>query len=193
MFRKRSQRGEDPPDPVVGRRRLQQAVHDLRAARERARGGGLPEQILTLDLQRAQCFEKGGLEGPVDGHDLAGRLHLRADGAVGLGELVERPARDLDHAIVEGRLEGGGRFAGHLVDHFVEALADRDLGGHAGDRVARCLGRECRRSADARIDLDHRVFERIRVERVLDIAAALDLERPDDLERRGAEHLVLLV
>ena len=62
---------------------------------------------MQADLQRPHGLHQRGLEGAVDGHDLAGGLHLRADGAVGLVELVERPARDLDDDVVDGRLEAG--------------------------------------------------------------------------------------
>ena len=56
--------------------------------------------------------------------------------AVAERELVEGPARDLDDAVVERRLEGGGRLAGDGVRDLVERLADGDLGGDARDRVA---------------------------------------------------------
>ena len=53
-----------------------------------------------------------------------------------MGELVEGPARDLDDAVVEGGLEGGGGLAGDGVRDFVEGPADGDLGSDAGDGVA---------------------------------------------------------
>ena len=80
--------------------------------------------------------------------------------AVAVRELVERPARDLDHQIVERRLERGRRALGDGVGDLVQALADGDLGRDAGDRIAGRLGRQRRRAADARVDLDHGVLPR---------------------------------
>ena len=54
-------------------------------------------------------------EGPIDGHDLARRLHLAAERPVRGRELVEREARQLDDDVVERRLEGGDGRAGHDV------------------------------------------------------------------------------
>src|SRR5205814_9054288 len=50
-----------------------------------------------------------------------------------------------------------------------------------------------RASADTRVDLDDRVLGRVRRERELDVAAALDAEGPDDRQRRAPEPLVDLV
>ena len=58
------------------------------------------------------ALSRAAAERASDGHDLAGGLHLRAEACVGERELVERPARDLDDAVVERGLEGGLRHAG---------------------------------------------------------------------------------
>ena len=63
----------------------------------------------------------------VDGHDLAGRLHLAAERPVGAGELVEREAGQLDHDIVERGLEGGHGRARHDVRDLGQAPSDGDL------------------------------------------------------------------
>ena len=141
-------------------------------------------------LEPAQGLVQRRAEGALDGHDLAGGLHLRAQGAVGGGELVEGEARQLDHHVVEGRLEGGHGGAGDGVGDLVEPSPDRDLRGHAGDGIAGGLGGQRRRAADARVDLDDRVLARIGRERELDVAAALHAEGADDVQRRGAQPLV---
>ncbi len=48
-----------------------------------------------------------------------------------------------------------GRGAGDLVGQFVERVADRQLGRDARDREAGRLGSQRRRTADARVHLDH--------------------------------------
>ena len=64
-------------------------------------------------------------------------------------------------------------------------LPDGDLGGHAGDRVAGRLGGQGGRAADARVDLDDIVRSaESGSSAILDVAAALDAQRADDLEGR---------
>ncbi len=156
---------------------------------------GSPGRILGQEasprlFQAAQRLVERCAEGAVDGHDLAGGLHLRAERAVGAGELVEREARQLDDDVVEGRLERSDGRAGDRVGDLVQPPADGDLGRHAGDGVAGRLGGQRRRTAHPRVDLDDGVVRRIGRERELDVAAALHAERPDDVEGRCAQALV---
>ncbi len=71
-----------------------------------------------------------------DRHHLADRLHAGAQGGPRARELLEGPARDLDHRVVEGGLEGGVGLAGDVVGDLVEGVADRQQGGDLGDREA---------------------------------------------------------
>ena len=114
----------------------------------------LPQERPVGDLERPDGLLKGGLEGAVDGHHLAGGLHLRPDGAVACGELVEGPPRNLDDAVVEGRLEGGLGPLRDGVGYLVQPFADGDLCGDAGYRVAGGLAGQGGAAADAWIDLD---------------------------------------
>ena len=60
-------------------------------------------------FERAEGLLQGFLECPAEGHRLADGLHLDAEDLVDTLELLEVPARDLHDAVVDGRLEGGGR------------------------------------------------------------------------------------
>ena len=162
----------------------------------------LPAQVGRPALQRAHRLLQRRLEGAVDRHHLAGRLHLRPERAVGRGELVERPAWDLHDDVVQSGLESGRRLLGDGVGDLVEPFADRDLRRDASDRIARRLRCERRRPRDPRVHLDDVVRDqRLRVsdgravgiERELDVAAAFDAERANDAKRRASEHLVFLV
>ena len=77
-----------------------------------------------------------------DGHDLADRLHARAQAAIREAELLERPARDLDDAVVERGLEARRRLLRDVVRDLVERLADREHGADLGDWEACRLARE---------------------------------------------------
>ena len=199
--------GVGADEPVIAHEDLAQellsrcAATPLPEARERpgqvverrAPGRILGQEAGARLLQAAQRLVERRAEGPVDGHDLAGRLHLRAELAVGGRELVEREARQLDDDIVERRLEGGHGRAGDGVGDLLQPSADGDLGGHPGDRVAGRLRGQGGRAADPRVDLDDGVVSGVGRERELDVAAALDAERPDDRQGGAAQPLVDLV
>ena len=155
----------------------------------------LPGRILaerpgTRLLQAPERLVERGAERPVDRHDLAGRLHLRPEPPVGCRELVEREARQLDHHVVERRLERRHGRPGHHVWDVGERAPGRDLCRNPRDRIAGRLGRERARPRHPGIHLDHRVLGRIGRERELDVTAALDAQRPDDRECRAAQPLV---
>ena len=141
-------------------------------------------------LEAPERLVERGPEGAVDRHDLAGRLHLRAEAPVGRRELVEREARQLDHDVVQRGLEGSDRRPRDHVGDLGQRPARRDLGRDARDRVARRLRRQRGRPRHARVDLDDRVLGRVRRERELDVAAALHAQRADDRERRAPQPLV---
>ena len=147
--------------------------------------------MVDADLQGAHCLEQGFLDGAPQGHDLAGGLHLSAEAAIGPGELVEGPARNLGDDVVEHGLEHRPGRPGHGIADLVEGHTDGDLRGDLGDRVAGGLGGQGRGPRDSRVDLDDVVLEGLRVQGELDVAASLDAQRPDYLDRRVAQHLVL--
>ena len=157
-------------------------------------------------LQGAYGLLQGGFKGAVDGHDLAGGLHLGAETAVAGGELVEGPPGNLDHAVVQGGFEGGPGLAGDGVGDPVQGLAHGDLGGDPSDGVAGGLAGEGRAAADAGIDLDDVVGASVDGglaeglgdegpggEGELDVATPFDAQGPDDVQAGGAEHLVVAV
>ena len=130
------------------------------------------DHAVQLDLTAANGLHQRALKGVVDGHDLTGGLHLGAEGVVRVNELVERPARELDNAVVEGRLEARLGLAGNGVGDLVQTVADGDLCRYLCNRVAGCLGSQCRGTGNTRVYLNYGVLEGFRVERVLHVAAA---------------------
>ena len=149
--------------------------------------------IVDADFQGADGFEQGPFKAAVEGHDFARSLHLRAQGLVGEGEFFKRPAREFDDAIVEGRFEAGRRLARNGIGDLVQGQARSDFGGNFGDRIARRFGSQGRRTADTGIDFDDVILVAVRVEGVLDVAAAFDLQAADDGQRCRTQHLVLQV
>ena len=144
-------------------------------------------------FEGSQCLAQGGLEGPLDRHHLAGRLHLGAQGAIGGRELVEWPAGNLYHAVIERRLERRAGLAGDRVRNLVQPTPRRDLCGDPGDGITRRLRCQRRGATHPRVHLDHVVAIRGGIQCELDVAPALDPQRPNDPQRRGAEHLILPV
>ncbi len=178
----------DPADRLVG---IGIAGIDAgQVVERRAPRDVLGERSDARLLEPAERLVERGPERPVDRHHLAGRLHLAAERPVRARELVEREARQLDHDVVERRLEGGDGRTRHHVRDLGQPPPDRDLRGDPGDRVAGRLGCQRGRPRDARVHLDHRVLGRVGRQRELDVAAALDPERTDDRERSRAKPLV---
>ena len=87
-------------------------------------------------------------------------------------ELREVPARNLADYVVKRRLEKGRSGLGHGVLEVEQAVAQTEFGGHEGKRIARRLGGEGGRAAQAGVDLDYPVVEGIRVEGELDVTLA---------------------
>ena len=121
------------------------------------------DHAVQLDLAAADGLHQRALEAVVDGHDLAGRLHLGAEGVVRVDELVERPARELDDAVVEGRLEARLGLAGNGVRDLVQTVADRNLCGYLCNRVAGRLGSQCGGTGNTRVYLDYGVLKGFRL------------------------------
>ena len=149
-------------------------------------------QRIQGDFRTADSLHQGFLEALADGHDFAGGLHLGAQAAGGTIELIKGPLRELDDHIVDGGLEAGTGFAGDIVGDLVQGIAQGKAGCDLGDRIAGSLAGQGGGAADTGIDLDDRVFEGIRIQGKLAVAAADNTDGADDIQRRGPEHLVHL-
>ncbi len=88
------------------------------------------------NLCAADGFHDGFLKGGADGHNFAGGFHLCAKSPLGVDEFVKRPFREFDDHIVQSRLEAGAGLAGDGVFNFTERIADGNLCGDLGNRVA---------------------------------------------------------
>ena len=93
-------------------------------------------------LEGTQCLLQCLGEVAADRHRLSDRLHGRRERGIRLGELLEGEARDLDHDVVEGGLEGRRRLAGDVVGDLVQGVADGESSGNLCDGEARGLRRE---------------------------------------------------
>ncbi|KAF5059194.1 hypothetical protein DSECCO2_338460 [anaerobic digester metagenome] len=146
-----------------------------------------------LDLEGTGRLEQTLLEAAAQGHNFAGGLHLSTQPAVCRTELVKGESGQLDRQIIQRRLEGGIGDPGHGIDDFIQMEPQGDLGGNLGDGVARGLAGQGGRTGNPWIDFNDVVVKGVGMQRQLDIAAALNLQGPDDLERAVAQHLILPV
>ena len=147
-----------------------------------------------LGLHRAQRLAERLGEVAAERHPLADRLHRGGQLGVGAGELLEGEPRHLDHDVVQGRLERGGRLLGDVVGDLVEGVADRQLGGDLGDREAGRLAGQGAGPRHPRVHLDDDQPAGRRLDRELDVAAAgVDADRPQHVDAEVAHLLVLAV
>ena len=145
-------------------------------------------------LERAQALLHGFLEGAADRHRLADGLHRGGQRRVGIGEFLERKARDLRHDVVNRGLKARRREARDVVAKLVERVADGELGGDFRDGESGRLRRERRGAGDARVHLDHDLAAGVGIDGELDVrAAGLDADLANDGERRIAHRLKFLV
>ena len=147
-------------------------------------------QMVHTDFQRADALEKAFLKGSAHAHGLAGSLHLGTQTVVGIGEFIKGEPGHFGYHIVQGRFKSG---AGIGQTDLIQGHAHTDLGGNPGDWVAGGLGSQSGTARDPGVDLDQIVLEGLGIQRELHVAAALDFQRPDQLQRRIPEHVVFLV
>ncbi len=154
----------------------------------------LVAQAIAVDLQRTDGLAHRFFEGAPHRHRFADRLHLDRQLRRRLRELLEREPRPLHDAVVDRRLEAGGRFLCDVVGDLVERVPDGQQRSDLGDGKAGGLGGQGRASRDARVHLDHVELAVGGVDRELDVRAArLDADGPDDLERGVPHDLVFFV
>ena len=165
-------------------------VHDLVVAQLLE---GLVGQGVHAQLNGRDGLHHSSLEAVADAHDLAGGHHLGTQRLVGVDELIKGPLRVLDHDVVQRRLEAGAGLAGDVVGDLIQRIADGDFGRHLGDGVAGGLGSQSGRAGHTGVDLDDRVVKAVGFQSELAVAAALDAQLGDNVQRSGAEHLVLVV
>ena len=147
-------------------------------------------EVAGADLQRADGFQEALLQIGADAHDLAGGLHLSTQGVGGRGELIEGEPGQLGNHIIQAGLESGVGI-GDL--DILQSHAHGNLGGNPGNGVAGCLGSQCGGTGNTGVNLDEEVFGGIGVQGKLDIAAAFDLQLPNDLDSGVIQHLQIVV
>ena len=132
-------------------------------------------------------FKAGG-----DGHDLAGGLHLGPQLPAGAVELVEGPLGELHHHVVHRRLKAGAGLAGDVVGDLVQVVAQSHLGGDFGDGVAGGLAGQGRGPGDPGFTSMTAYSKLSGFRANWQLQPPTIAQRRDDVQRRLAEHLILL-
>ena len=150
-------------------------------------------QGVHAQLNGADCLHHGVFKVVANGHHFAGGHHLGSQTLIGVNELIKRPFGVFDDHIVQRRLKAGAGFASHIVGDLVQRVAQGNLGCHLGDGIAGCLGGQRRGAGHTGVDLDDRILKAVRLEGKLAVAAALNAQLGDDIQRGGTQHLVFLI
>ena len=111
-------------------------------------------QTSAILLQGTKRLLQGFLKGSAHGHSLANRLHARGQNAAGALELDKGKARNLNYAVVDGRLKGGRSCLGDVVGNLVKRVANREQSSHLCNWETSCLGSQRRGAADTRVHLN---------------------------------------
>ena len=155
---------------------------------------GQRPQPIAPDFKAAHTLLQRLLERAANGHHLADRFHLRSQLPVNAGELLKRPAGDLDHHIVDGRFERRHRLLRDVISEFIQPIADRQLCRQFCDWESGRLGCQRAGTGDARVHFNHHYPPRIRIDCKLNVAAAgLHTHRPHHQPGLVPQALVLFV
>ena len=122
-------------------------------------------------FQRTKSFLHRLLECAADGHGLPHAFHLRGQHRVSLRKLFKSETRNLDHAVVNGRLKARRSLARDVIAQFVQGVADGQLGRDLGDGESGRLGGQGRGARDPRVHLDHDHASALRTDGKLDVRA----------------------
>ena len=141
----------------------------------------------------AQAFLQSLLEGATDGHHLTDAFHRRAELALDAAKLRQVPSWNLHSYVVECRFEEGRRGLGDRVLQFEETIAQSQLRRDEGKWIARGLGGQRRRAAEAGVYFDDAIVFRLRVEGILHVAFAHDADVSDDFDGQRTQFVVLAI
>ena len=145
-------------------------------------------------FQRAQRLLERLLEVAADRHRLTHRFHRRGEHRRAATEFFKGEARHLRDHVVNRGLEAGRCLAGDVVEDLVEGVTHGQACGDLGDREARGLGCQRRRTRHARVHLDHDHIAVGGIDRELDVAAAgIHTDLADDRDRLVTQALVFAV
>ena len=166
----------------------------------RRQGGGVklifpvgPQPRSPL-LKRPKSLLERFLERPAERHRLTDGFHLHAQRRVHPLELLEVPAGNLHHTVVDRGLKRCGGQLGDVVGYLVQRVADCKLRRDLCNREPGRLRREGRGPRDARVHFDHKAPAVSGVNRELNVRAArFHPDRTDDLDGIVPHRLVFLV
>ena len=150
-------------------------------------------QAVHVLLQRTDGLHQRALKIVADGHNLAGGLHLCGQGTFCADKFIKGQTGHLHDTVVQHRLKAGLGLSGNGVGNLVQGITQGNLSRYLGNGVARSLGSQRRGTADTGIYLDDAVFEALRMQGILNVAAAGDVQLADDIQGGCTQHLVLLV
>ncbi len=171
----------DNIDPLV--------IHHLHPLLQFLRGKRrkiITAQAVYMLFQRPDRLHQRSFKVIADAHHFARGLHLGCQCALGRNELIKRQSGNFDHAVVKRWLKAGVSLAGDGILDLIQRITQRNLGRHLGNRIARCLTCQRRRTAYTGIDFNHTVLKTGRMQGKLHITPAGDPQLVDDVERRTA-------
>ena len=176
------------PDPaVVYHLKLFQQIFSLQM------GEIIRHQAVHMLLQGTDSLHERPFKIIADTHNLAGSLHLSSQRPFCADKFIKRKPRNFHHAVIQHRLEACISLLCHCVFNLIQRISQGDLCRHLGDGVARGLGSQRRRPADPGVDLNDTILKGLRMEGILYIAPASNIQLADNIQRRGTEHLILLI
>ena len=138
----------------------------------------------------AQALLNGFFKRATNSHHFAYGLHRRTKLAIHASELIQVPARNLTYHIIERRLKESRGGFGNRVIQFEKTISHAEFGCYEGQRIARSLGSQCRRTRETSIHLNHAIILRFGVKGVLHITFAHNTNMTNDLDGQRTKFMI---
>ena len=145
-------------------------------------------KVNQTDFQGTDCFEQGSFKAAFNCHNFAGSFHLGTQSAVSGYEFIERPAREFEYDIVNGRFEASFGSFGYSIFDFVQGVTNSNFTGYFRNGITGCFRCQSGAATYARVNFDYIVAFRMGIQCQLYVTATTYAQFTNDIDRCLTEH-----
>ena len=139
-------------------------------------------KVNQTDFQGTDCFEQGSFKATFNSHNFAGSFHLSTQSTVSSYEFIERPAREFEYDIVNGRFEASFGGFGYSIFDFVQGVTNSNFAGYFSDGITSCFRCQSGAAAYARVNFDNIVVFGVRIQCQLYVTTTTNTQFTNDVD-----------
>ena len=144
-------------------------------------------------LQRADGFHQRPFKIRADAHYFSRCFHLGGQGAFRRNKFIKGQSGNFYHAIVQHGFKAGIGFPGDGIFNFIQRVAQGNFSRHLRNGISGGFACQGGGTADTGIHLNHAVLKAFRVQGILNIASAGNIQFRYNIQCGGAEHLIFFI